>query len=112
MAATETTTPGAPVWIDLVAANPAAAIEFYGMLFGWTAEPMGSFWSFLNGGRSVAGLAKNSALTKRPDGWLVYLLAPDVDSTSLAVHSNGGDVYGRFEEMITIKDSQDALVGA
>ncbi len=112
MTSTVTNTPGAPVWIDLLVADPAAAIEFYGTLFGWTAEPMSSFWSFTSGGRSVAGLAENSALTRRPDGWLVYLLTPDVDSTSLAVHSNGGDVYGRFGEMITVRDSQDALVGA
>lgn len=104
--------PGAPVWIDLAAADPAAAIEFYGTLFGWTAEPLGSFWQLRNGDASVAGLAQNSPETKRPDGWLVYLLAMDVDSTSLAAHSNGGDVYGRMGEMIVVKDSQDALVGA
>jgi hypothetical protein len=104
--------PGAPVWIDLAAADPAAATEFYGKLFGWTAEPLGPFWQLLNKGKSVAGLAQNGPLTKRPDGWLVYLLAPDVDSTSLAAHSNGGDVYGRHDEMIIVKDSQDALVGA
>jgi uncharacterized protein len=112
MTSTETTTPGAPVWIDFAATDPAAATEFYGKLFGWTAEPMGGGWRLLNGDRAVASLAGNDATTRRPDGWLVCLLAPDVDSTSLAAHSNGGDVYGRHGEMITIKDSQDALVGA
>jgi predicted enzyme related to lactoylglutathione lyase len=112
MTVTETTTPGAPVWIDLAATDPAAATEFYGKVFGWTAEPMAGAWRLLNGGTAVASMAENSAASKRPDGWLVYLLAPDVDSTSLAAHSNGGDVYGRRDEMITVKDSQDALVGA
>jgi predicted enzyme related to lactoylglutathione lyase len=111
MTSTTTTTPGAPVWIDYVATDPAAATEFYGKLFGWKAEPLGSFWQLLNNGRSIAGLAENGALTKRPDGWLVYLLSLDVDSTSLAAHSNGGDVFGRFDEMITVQDSQSALVG-
>ena len=112
MTVTETEMPGAPVWIDLAATDPAAATEFYGKVFGWTAEPMGSGWRLLNGDTAVASMAENSATSKRPDGWLVFLLAPDVDSTSLAAHSNGGDVYGRYEEMITVKDSQDALVGA
>lgn len=112
MTSTETTTPGAPVWIDLAADDPAAAIEFYGGVFGWTAEPTGEFWQFRNGGISVGGLVQNGPHTKRPDGWLVYLRALDVDSTSLAAHSNGGDVYGRFGEMITVVDSQGALVGA
>jgi predicted enzyme related to lactoylglutathione lyase len=104
--------PGAPIWIDLAVADPAAATEFYGTVFGWTAEPMGGAWRLLNGDRAVGSMAENSATTQRPDGWLVFLLAPDVDSTSLAAHSNGGDVYGRHDEMVTIKDSQDALVGA
>lgn len=112
MTSTETTTPGAPIWIDYVATDTAAATDFYSKLFGWKAEPLGTFWQLVNNGTSVAGLAQNSPQTKRPDGWLVYLLAPDVDSTSLAAHSNGGDVYGRIEEMIVVKDSQDALVGA
>jgi predicted enzyme related to lactoylglutathione lyase len=112
MTSTETTTPGAPVWIDLATSDPDASIAFYTGAFGWTVEAMGEYWGFYNGTTMVAGLGKNSPESGRPDGWLVYLLSLDVDSTSLAAHSNGGDVLSRHGEMIVVKDSQGALVGA
>lgn len=112
MSTNETTTPGAPAWIDLTANDPQAAIDFYSGLFGWTAEPLGDEWLFRNDGAVVAGLSSTSSIAGRPDGWLVWLLSADVDSTSLAAHSNGGDVLGRDGEMIIVQDSQGALVGA
>jgi predicted enzyme related to lactoylglutathione lyase len=112
MTTTETTTLGAPVWIELAASNPPESIAFYTALLGWTVEQQGDSWSVTNNGHKIGSLVENAAGARRPEGWLVYLLALDVDSTSLAVHSNGGDVYGRTGEMIVIEDSQQAVVGA
>lgn len=112
MTSTETTTPGAPAWLDYAASDLAAATAFYGPLLGWSSEPLGDDWVFKKGDTMVAGLTTTPSDGTHPAGWMPYLLSLDVDSTSLAAHSNGGDVLGRHGEIIIVKDSQDALVGA
>jgi hypothetical protein len=112
MTTTATTTLGAPVWIDLATTDPDAAIAFYKGLFGWEAEAFDKEWGLHNDGTLVAGLSRATKDSDRPPGWLVYLLSADVDSTSLAAHSNGGDVLSRHGEMIVVKDSTGAHVGA
>jgi predicted enzyme related to lactoylglutathione lyase len=77
--------PSTPCWVELTTADPARAALFYGELFGWDVNGD----HFLLDGRAVAGLSPSRP--DRPDGWLTYLAAPDLDGTIDQVRS----AYGR-----------------
>nr|WP_296070982.1 VOC family protein [uncultured Actinoplanes sp.] len=77
--------PSTPCWVELTTSDPAAATAFYARLFGWEIEGD----RFLLDGRPVAGL--NRSRGDRPEGWLTYLAAPDLDGTVQRVRA----AYGR-----------------
>jgi len=78
--------PSTPCWVELTTSDPARAALFYGELFGWDVEGD----HFLLDGHAVAGLS--ASRPDRPDGWLTYLAAPDLDGTIDRVRS----AYGRL----------------
>lgn len=87
--------PGIPSWIDMLASDPAAAIEFYSALFGWDAmdahDGMGGSRLCYLRGRPVAAISPRPG----PDGpaeWLTYVSVADADATAAAVRSAGGQV--------------------
>jgi len=91
-----TTTPGAPCWIDLSTSNPDAAKAFYGEAFGWTvddtnAEQFGGYFTFLKDGRKVAGGMPSDGQSG-PDTWTVYLRSTDAATTVAQVRAKGGNV--------------------
>lgn len=64
---------GVFVWDELLAADPSAAAEFYGHVFGWTVEELaGGYARFRSGGSPVGGLARKPA-GARDTAWLSYL---------------------------------------
>jgi predicted enzyme related to lactoylglutathione lyase len=91
-----TTTPGAPCWIDLSTSDPDKSRAFYGDLFGWTSEDAGEdyghYINFSRNGSRVAGCMQNDPEWNTPDGWSVYLLSADAKETADAAAQHGGQV--------------------
>ena len=90
--------PGVPCWIDTAQPDPAAAVAFYGGLFGWEFEdvmPPGSPRPYhvarIRGG-DVA------AVTSPPEGapptaeWNTYVWVADAGETAAKVRAAGGTV--------------------
>ncbi|MGX6601081.1 VOC family protein [Micromonosporaceae bacterium Da 78-11] len=65
--------PSTPCWVELTTADPARAAGFYAELFGWQVDGD----RFLLDGRAVAGIGPSRV--GRPEGWLTYLAAPDLE---------------------------------
>lgn len=88
--------PGTPSWVDLGSPDTGAAAQFYGGLFGWTAEmdprpEAGGYGLFTLRGKNVAGLGPQM----NPDGppyWQVYVSVADADATVGKVTAAGGAV--------------------
>jgi predicted enzyme related to lactoylglutathione lyase len=112
---------GAPCWIDLYSSDTARATEFYGQLFGWTAEPpeegFGGYFTFTKDGKHVGGCMHNDGQAGVPDAWTVYLLTDDVEATAEATVRSGGQVHlapmavAENGHMAMIGDSGGAAVG-
>ena len=87
---------GAPCWIDIYSSDTAKATEFYGQLFGWTAEPpeegFGGYFTFTKDGKHVGGCMHNDGAQGVPDAWTVYLRTDDIEATAEAAAAHGGRV--------------------
>ncbi|MBJ8337785.1 VOC family protein [Antrihabitans sp. YC3-6] len=101
MAERDTSSPGAPRWVETFQSNPRAATEFYGQLFGWTFdEPTamptgleGEYFTARLGGKRVAGIGQAPSST--PVGWMTCVGVDDVaQSLSLAEQAGGTRVVG------------------
>jgi predicted enzyme related to lactoylglutathione lyase len=113
---------GAPCWIDLFSSDPDKSQEFYGRLFGWTAEPpneeFGGYINFDKDGIRIAGCMKNDGSTGSPDVWSVYLATSDAQATADAAVANGGQVFvppmavGDLGTMLLLADAGGAAIGA
>lgn len=86
--------PGAPCWLDLLAADIDAVHAFYAEIFGWTLrEPDDE-----SGGYTIALLddAPVAGYSAKPEGlgldsqWTTYLATPDLRGTSEAFTELGG----------------------
>jgi predicted enzyme related to lactoylglutathione lyase len=112
---------GAPCWIDLYSSDTARAAEFYGQLFGWTAEPpeegFGGYFTFTKDGKHVGGCMHNDGQTGVPDVWTVYLMTDDIEATAEAAVRNGGQVHlapmavAENGHMAMLADAGGAAVG-
>lgn len=112
---------GAPCWMDLFSSDPDRAKDFYGQLFGWTAESAGEeyggYVNFSKNGLPVAGMMKNDGTSGAPDGWTIYLSTSDAQATVDAAATSGGQVIVPAMEvmqlgsMAVLADSSGAGVG-
>lgn len=86
---------GTPCWVDLSVPDVAAAVEFYGALFGWTAhdsgEEMGHYHIAFTDKGAAAGIGPVME-EGQPTTWMVYLAADDADATVKAIGDAGGTV--------------------
>ncbi len=122
MAQPDLTTPGAPCWIDLMSSDPDRATEFYGQLFGWSAEDAGEeYGGYLNlskDGQYVAGCMRSQPDTGPPNVWSLYLVTDDVNSTADAATTHGSEVLVPVMQvadagrMAVFKDAGGAAIGA
>ncbi|CAM2767593.1 VOC family protein [Skermania piniformis] len=84
---------GTPNWVDLSAADPAKAAEFYASLFGWTNEASGvEFGDYImnfKDGEAVAGIGPKP-VPEMPANWSTYLASDDADATATAIQAAGG----------------------
>lgn len=86
-------------WVDLAASDAGSAKDFYGRVFGWTANATrangGSFMYLRLDGRDVGSLYQlNRALLDRgvPSHWTPYIRVDDMDEVGSRVIENGGTV--------------------
>lgn len=113
--------PGAPCWIDLYSSDTDRATEFYGQVFGWTAEPpqegFGGYFTFTRDGKHVSGCMHNDGEAGVPDAWTVYLTTGDIAAVAEAVPANGGRVdvapmaVAENGSMAIVSDPGQATVG-
>ena len=116
MPAAEKKPESAPVWLELTAADPDRAAAFYGAVLGTTlGEPHGGMRTFEHPGGTIGLLVP--AAPGDATGWLVYLLASDVDDSVRDATAVGGEVLvpvttassaGRYA---VLRDPSGARVG-
>src|SRR5215471_16214575 len=85
---------GTPCWVDLGSPDPQAAADFYGAVFGWSAEmdprpEAGGYGMFSRNGKLVAGLGPQQN-PDVPPYWTVYVSVDDADKTAAAITGAGG----------------------
>jgi predicted enzyme related to lactoylglutathione lyase len=90
--------PGVPSWVDTTQPDPAAAVAFYGGLFGWEFEdvmPAGSpgryFIARIRGG-DVAAVGSVPESAPPMAMWNTYISVESADETATKVRDAGGNV--------------------
>src|ERR1035437_4690656 len=117
MSGIESYAPGSFCWAELATTDLAAAKQFYGEMFGWTAVdmpmPEGVYTLFQFAGNDAAGV-----YAARPGGpvhWGVHFSVASADETAARVAPGGGKVIaGPFDahdvgRMAVIQDPQGAV---
>ena len=96
--------PNAMCWIELNTRDPDAAVAFFGTLFGWTAQQVGSpadegghgfdYTAFVVGGTPIGGMIVMDEHwpAEVPPHWMVYFAVEDCDAAAAKVTELGGDV--------------------
>lgn len=116
--------PGTPCWVDLMAPDQRAALDFYRDLFGWQGEPgppeTGGYTVCTLNGKAVAGIGPSMAQegqSEPPTVWTTYLAVTDADAASTAITDNQGritmpamDVL-TFGRMAVVSDPTNAVFG-
>ena len=92
-------TQGTPCWLDLMAKDQQAAMDFYRGLFGWTGEPgpaeFGGYAMMALRDKPVVGIGPSMApegMPEPPHVWTTYLASDDADATTKLITENGGTV--------------------
>jgi predicted enzyme related to lactoylglutathione lyase len=116
--------PGIPCWVDLMAPDQQAALDFYRDLFGWQGEvgpeEYGGYSVCTLRGKPVAGIMKTMAMNGRPapsPHWTTYFSAGDVEAVQSAINGSGGTVLApamdvaKMGRMLVAADPQGAVFG-
>ncbi|MGW5874952.1 VOC family protein [Nocardiopsis terrae] len=73
---------GSPCWVELTTSDVDRAVEFYGRVFGWTAEAAGpdagGYRKFLYEGALIGGLGPRTDAAQ-PVTWSIYHNTPDLE---------------------------------
>ncbi|MFF7988667.1 VOC family protein [Kitasatospora xanthocidica] len=123
----EVTTPyatGTPCWVDLMAKDQQAALDFYRDLFGWQGQPgpaeFGGYAVCELDGKAAAGIGAAMApegMPEPPTVWTSYLATTDAQATQDAIVSAGGTLLapvmdvGNLGRMLIASDPQGAVFG-
>jgi predicted enzyme related to lactoylglutathione lyase len=120
MAKRDTPVVGAPCWVDLMTSDTERSREFYGQVFGWTAEEpaegFGGYFNFRKDGVLVAGCMP-SQRPEMPDVWSVYLATDDARKTVDAPSAHGGRILvdamdvADLGTMAVVSDPGGAAIG-
>ncbi|MEY9875583.1 putative enzyme related to lactoylglutathione lyase [Streptacidiphilus sp. MAP12-33] len=117
--------PGTPCWIDLMAPDQQAALDFYRDLLGWQGEvgspEFGGYAVCTLNGKPVAGIMKAQPMQEGdpmpPTVWTTYLASTDADATQKAIAAAGGTVMfpvmdvGTIGRMLVAADPTGAVFG-
>ena len=112
--------PGALIWNELQTNDRTASKEFYGAIFGWSAQtsemPTGEYTSFMLGESPVAGMMEiQPEWGPVPPNWSIYLAVANCDAAIDKATSLGGSTVmgpmdvpdvGRFA---LLQDPQGAM---
>ncbi|MGW4378419.1 VOC family protein [Kitasatospora sp. NPDC004531] len=115
---------GTPCWVDLMAKDQQAALDFYRDLLGWQGRPgpaeFGGYAVCELNGRAVAGIGPAMAPEGAPEPptvWTTYLATTDAQATQEAIVRAGGTVLaptmdvGSLGRMLIAADPQGAVFG-
>ncbi|MFF2039434.1 VOC family protein [Kitasatospora sp. NPDC058170] len=116
--------PGTPCWVDLMASDQQAALDFYRDLFGWQGEvgpaEFGGYAMCSLNGKPVAGIMAQMAPEGQPVppvSWTTYLAADDADAAARAIADSGGTILypvmdvGTVGRMLVAADPTGAVFG-
>ncbi|MBQ1084137.1 MULTISPECIES: VOC family protein [unclassified Nocardiopsis] len=103
---------GSPCWVELTTADVDRAVDFYGRVFGWTAESAGpdtgGYMLIRHEGALIGGLgpkmSDDQAVT-----WSLYFNTPDLDMTFQRARELGATPY--VEPMDVMGLGRMAVVG-
>ena len=111
-------TPGAFSWNELSTADPKAACEYYGALFGWTFDTMnvgqGDYHVIKVGDVAMGGVM--APPEPSPAMWGTYITVENCDATVEKAKGLGGTVCaGPFDiptigRMAVLQDPQGAVI--
>ncbi|MFD9685046.1 VOC family protein [Kitasatospora sp. NPDC059088] len=123
----EVTTPyvtGTPCWVDLMAKDQQAALDFYRDLFGWQGQPgpaeFGGYAVCELNGKAAAGIGpamSPEGMPEPPTVWTSYLATTDAQATQDAIVGAGGTLLapvmdvGPLGRMLIAADPQGAVFG-
>ncbi len=119
--------PGKIIWHDLLTSDPAASQRFYGELFGWEFEGVGTasnldrdsaYTLIRHNGKLIGGMIDTLALNGRDDisQWVALMSVTDVDAASRTATANGGEVITPPTDLqdrgrlAVIRDAEGALL--
>ncbi|WP_225094591.1 VOC family protein [Streptomyces sp. CoH27] len=121
---TTTYATGTPCWVDLMAKDQPAALDFYRDLLGWQGRPgppeFGGYAVCELRGKSVAGIGPTMAPEGAPEPptvWTSYLSTTDAQATQDAITAAGGTLLapvmdvGTLGRMLIAADPQGAVFG-
>lgn len=107
-------------WNELSAPDPAAAMAFYGDLFGWTTEKFespGMEYSMWKTGDRIFGGVMKTQQPGSPAYWLNYVSVADVAASLAKATSLGATVclpttdLGGAGIIAILQDPQGAMIG-
>jgi len=119
--------PGKIIWHDLLTNDLEGSKEFYGSLFGWEFESIGSDSGFSNDsvytlirheGNLIGGMIDTVTLNGRDDisQWVVAMSVLDVDAAAAQFAADGGEVITaptdlqRRGRLAVVRDAEGALL--
>ncbi|WP_035805900.1 VOC family protein [Kitasatospora mediocidica] len=116
--------PGTPCWVDLMAPDQQAAIDFYRDLFGWQGErgpdEFGGYCVLTLKDKPVAGIGTAMAMNDQPPpptAWTTYLASADADASAIGIAAGGGTLLtpvmdvGTVGRMLIAADPAGAVFG-
>lgn len=120
--------PGKIIWRDLLTDDPSASQRFYGELFGWEFESIGTasnlrsntaYTLIRHNGRLIGGMIDTLALNNRDDisQWVVLMAVEDLDARVTAVTGSGGEIIAPPTDLqdrgrlALVRDAEGALLG-
>ncbi|MGW2376690.1 MULTISPECIES: VOC family protein [Kitasatospora] len=115
---------GTPCWVDLMAQDQQAALDFYRDLFGWQGQvgpaEFGGYAVCRLNGQAAAGIGSATApegMPEPPTVWTSYLATTDAQATQDAIVAAGGTLLapvmdvGSLGRMLVAADPQGSVFG-
>ena len=99
---------GRVVWHDCITTDVDAALDFYGKLFGWTAQDFQTspdappYKMIMAGEAGIGGIMAKDDNDPSPSCWMSYIAVDDVDAAAERAGAGGGEVIMPPTEIPTV----------